>query len=813
MNSDNHSSARILRLASPLLLLVPTLAIAQGPLYSLVGNHGSGKQFGASIAIVGDVDGDGFGDLAIGSPGDDTNGTDAGLVEVRSGRNGLLMRTHLGVGPAAEAGRLVVAMGDVDGDGRPEYAFTSPSAPGDWPGWVGSVHVISGATGQLLHRITDGMQGFARHLAAAGDLNNDGHADIIAGGPNGARIWSGAPGLALLVGSVLGDPIGVMDTTGNGAREYLSGVWLSELPGTVVSTLNPGFPPNIVIGRLPAGDIDRDGLPDICFWTPDWPGSGGKWEIYGTGIASGVGPVPGRAKLVSCGDDYDGDGWPDIAEAMAIGAAATNTIKVISGRTALPLHTIQLPGSCVAIAGPGKIMPGTGSCVVSTWWNGANETVYIHTGVDTTLAGRGTGSGWSPPRISCDPLVRGQISTVHGWRSAAGIGTLAISALPSQPTPLLGGDLWIDPASYALLDAFPLRPTYDQWAANFTSTPNDQAMTGDVNGDGRDDMVIWSAGNGRWEARISNGFRMTDTWVLPNHGVPGDRVFLADIDGNGAADAVAMTPANGDWRVAYANQYGWAPPVGLIGGFVPGQPDYLTGDVNGDGRDDIVAWNGGIYAAWYVGLSGPTGITVQAPWTFHGVGSTRRLLGDVNGDGKADSVAFYAATGTWTVSLSTGVNFVAPTTWASGHGVNSAIQLLADVDGGPGLDAVVIQNGFWWVERANPSQSVFSQPQSWMAGVGGAASGQLCGDVHGDGAADAVMYYANSGNGFVEVAPSLSPYGLPTFMSPGYSSFGYPLSVPNNSGLLGVSVVLQEFFFPSTQPLADITNGIVAVIR
>lgn len=804
-----------MRLLTPLLALAPSLLVAQSPIYTLVGNHGSGKLFGASVAIVGDVDGDGFGDIAIGSPGDDTNGADAGLVEIRSGRNGSLMRSHYGTSPGAAAGRLVVAMDDVDADGRPDYAFTSPYASGGWPGWVGTVQVISGASGQLIHNVTDGMQGFANHVAAGGDLNGDGHADIIAGGPNGCRIWSGAPGLALLLGSTLSTTIGVKDTNGNGIDEYCAGTQVNELPAVFVSNVAVGFSYFTETRVVRPGDIDRNGRPDICLYSPNWNASGGRWAVGGQGVFSAPTAQPGRAQLVSGGDDYDGDGWPDIAEGLATGfpLPPTNTVRVTSGRTNLVLHTLQLPGTCVALDGPRKIMPGAGSCIVSTWWNGSTETVYVHVGTDTTQVGRGTGSGWSPPRIHSDPLVRGQTAMVNGWRSAPGVGVLGMSLLPQRPVPFHGGDLWLDLGSLALLGAFPLRPTYDQWAADFQTTAGDKHLMADVDGDGRDDMVIWRANGGRWEARLSNGFRMTTPWVLHNHGGPGDVVLAADIDGNGAADAVVVTPATGNWRVAYANASGWAAPTPLVNGYLAGHPEYLLGDVDGNGRADLVAWMDGGVGSWNVGFNTSSGIASPALLAYHGAGSTRRFVGDCNGDGKADAVAFHSSTGTWTVALSIGTaGFYPYTTWKTQHGVNSTSQMLVDVHGDGRKDAVVTHGGDWWVAPAS-QVGTFLTSELWLSGIGAQATAQLCGDVHGDEAADAVMFYANSGNGFVESAPSLAPDGLPTFMSPGYSSYGFPLAIPSQSNLLGVPLMLQEFYFPSTMPFADITNGVVAVVR
>ena len=147
--------------------------------------HGAqiGDQLGHWVANAGDLDGDGTIDLALGAPGDDGGGLDAGAVTVRSGATGaLLLRV---TGDATGEGLGVVAgVGDVDGDGRDDLALGAATAGID-DTHVGRVRVISGATGQdladVLGRRPFGWFGFA--LAGVGDLDGDGRADVVSGAP------------------------------------------------------------------------------------------------------------------------------------------------------------------------------------------------------------------------------------------------------------------------------------------------------------------------------------------------------------------------------------------------------------------------------------------------------------------------------------------------------------------------------------------------------------------------------------------------------------------------------------------------------
>jgi hypothetical protein len=84
------------------LILFPTLLDAANPtanqLYNFDGQN-LDAYYGSATQGAGDVNGDGFGDLLIGAPYSDQNGTDTGKVEVRSGRDGSILYTYLGQNP------------------------------------------------------------------------------------------------------------------------------------------------------------------------------------------------------------------------------------------------------------------------------------------------------------------------------------------------------------------------------------------------------------------------------------------------------------------------------------------------------------------------------------------------------------------------------------------------------------------------------------------------------------------------------------------------------------------------------------------
>lgn len=140
-------------------------------------------QFGQSADGLGDVDGDGWRELVLGVFHDDLGfpGLSPGSVEVRSGRTGTLLHRHEGITADDLMGRSVAGLGDADGDGVDDYAYSARHDIDDTH--TGMVYVRSGASGALLltllgERIPDE---YGVGLARAGDLDGDGLADVLVG--------------------------------------------------------------------------------------------------------------------------------------------------------------------------------------------------------------------------------------------------------------------------------------------------------------------------------------------------------------------------------------------------------------------------------------------------------------------------------------------------------------------------------------------------------------------------------------------------------------------------------------------------------
>lgn len=200
--------------------------------------------------------------------------------------------------------------------------------------------------------------------------------------------------------------------------------------------------------------------------------------------------------------------------------------------------------------------------------------------------------------------------------------------------------------------------------------------------------------------------------------------------------------------IFYTSIFAKDQPYKRLEGVGAGASHFFLKDVNGDGKDDAVAWftNGD----WYVTPSNGTVFGVSKKFIgFTVAAGTIPMMGDVNGDGRQDAICFNPADGKWQVALSVDTAFAAPVQWSIGNGVGSVDQFIADVNGDGYDDAVIYFHtglpGYWYVGLSNGS-SAFGGFSSWITGFGNSASQRLLADMNGDGKADAVHYTKSSGN-------------------------------------------------------------------
>ncbi|MFO0558053.1 MAG: FG-GAP-like repeat-containing protein [Polyangiales bacterium] len=310
--------------------------------------------FAYSVASGGDVNGDGYADLLVGSNSGSHAGVDAGgtLSLYAGSPTGIAAAPTLVLGGATMGdgfGVSVASAGDVNGDGFSDVIVGAWSAARMAGPDAGSASVFHGsATGLSVAPavVLDGLADrdyFGRTIASAGDVDNDGYSDVLVGAYYADYMGRSDAGTT---GLYLGGPMGVSSTParviGGGAiRDYLG------------------------ISTSSAGDLNGDGFDDVVigayFASPGGRGRAGHTQVFygnATGInaaADGVieGLLAGDILGVSMSPagDVNGDGYADVL----IGASQADPMGRVNAGTA-QLHFGSAMGIAltpsVTLAGP-----------------------------------------------------------------------------------------------------------------------------------------------------------------------------------------------------------------------------------------------------------------------------------------------------------------------------------------------------------------------------------------------------------------------------------------------------------------------------
>jgi hypothetical protein len=150
-------------------------------IYSLTGSEDN-EYFGIAVALIGDINLDGRSDFAVGSPGAASGGTGRGKFNIYSGATGTALYTITGTENSAKLGQYIAKIGDVNRDGKPDVLVSEPLADAGGTD-RGKVYVYSGATGTVLNTFTGTNDNatLGSPVAGAGDVNGDGKPDYIIG--------------------------------------------------------------------------------------------------------------------------------------------------------------------------------------------------------------------------------------------------------------------------------------------------------------------------------------------------------------------------------------------------------------------------------------------------------------------------------------------------------------------------------------------------------------------------------------------------------------------------------------------------------
>jgi hypothetical protein len=300
------------------------------------GSTREGDLFGAGLASA-DFDRDGRADLAIGAPGRDLVAVVYGTPRGLAGRGS--QRIAAADTPLSSAvGRygLGLAAGDLDADGFGDLVIGAPGLSPTGPG-AGAMQVIFGsadglepARARTIDRPDDASADFGNRVRA-GDVNGDGHVDVVAGAPDRvARPDAGhlvyCPGSRLGPDSCrrVGDPadggtssLAIADVTGDRYEDIVQGDGVGEPAAGGEVRLWPGGPGGPA-GRPITIHQDRPFVPDH-----DEPGDG-----FGTVVDVGDIDPDGFADMVIAapGEDH-GAGQVTVVRGGANGYVRAGTAK------------------------------------------------------------------------------------------------------------------------------------------------------------------------------------------------------------------------------------------------------------------------------------------------------------------------------------------------------------------------------------------------------------------------------------------------------------------------------------------------------
>ena len=385
-------------------LLLPLPASAGGlldrfgaPLWKAGGTQMNG-QFGFSATAAGDVDGDGFGDVLVGAPLQDSTVADEGAAYLfRGSHQGSALTpawvVH-GRQLGAQAGLAVAPAGDVNKDGYADVLVAVPYWDAPSATDAGKVLVFHGGPGglsstpayELFAPTPAAGEHFGISVAYAGDTNGDGYADVLVGsqltqggftrgavylfegGVGGlfttpAKVWLGQAGVNAFLGQsvstagdvnadgfadvILGSPGENNGFTGNGTAS----VWLGSGSGIVAAadTVIKGSANGVACGRSVSvgGDVNGDGYSDVVIGVPGQNAGVGKAMIgFGgpqgiTTVADVLNPenVPNESigSVVSTVGDINGDGFADF------GVVSNYTSGTNLGRISIYLGSLTGP--------------------------------------------------------------------------------------------------------------------------------------------------------------------------------------------------------------------------------------------------------------------------------------------------------------------------------------------------------------------------------------------------------------------------------------------------------------------------------------